>query len=208
MRKNITILWNNAVSLNDDRKSNFVQIIMERVKMFFINRLKHWYIWRKDPSGTLYYRQKGAHIGKNCTFIGDNIGLSSEPYLIKIKDNVRVSFDVNFITHDGGTYVLRQQEPNICIYGPIIVNENTFIGAQSIILPNIVIGKNVIVGAGSIVTKSIPDNEVWAGVPARRICTIDEYKGKNAEKFSYILHDDYETKKRKLLEIFNDLLKD
>ena len=33
----------------------------------------------------------------------------------------------------------------------------------------VTIGDNVIVGAGSIVTKDIPSNEIWAGVPARFI---------------------------------------
>ncbi len=41
------------------------------------------------------------------------------------------------------------------------------------------IGNNVIVGTGSIVTKDIPDNVVVAGMPARVICTIDEYYQKN-----------------------------
>lgn len=31
------------------------------------------------------------------------------------------------------------------------------------------IGENAIVGAGSVVTKDIPDNEIWAGNPARFI---------------------------------------
>lgn len=47
------------------------------------------------------------------------------------------------------------------------------IGACSIVLKGVTIGKNSVVGAGSVVTKSIPDNEVWAGNPAKFIRKVD-----------------------------------
>ncbi|MGG4040958.1 DapH/DapD/GlmU-related protein [Bacillus smithii] len=46
---------------------------------------------------------------------------------------------------------------------------NVFIGANSIILPNVRIGSNVIVAAGSVVTKDVCDGVIVAGVPARVI---------------------------------------
>jgi len=55
---------------------------------------------------------------------------------------------------------------------PVVVKDNAFIGARSIILKGVTIGNNSIVGAGSVVTKSIPDNEIWAGNPARFIRSI------------------------------------
>ena len=57
--------------------------------------------------------------------------------------------------------------------------DNVFIGSGTRILSNIRIGSNVIVGAGSLVNKDIPDNSVYAGVPARRICSFDEYVEKH-----------------------------
>lgn len=50
-----------------------------------------------------------------------------------------------------------------------------FIGSGTRILYNTRIGSNVIIGSGSLVNKDIPDNTVYAGVPARFICTFDEY---------------------------------
>jgi maltose O-acetyltransferase len=50
-----------------------------------------------------------------------------------------------------------------------------FVGAGSIILPNVTIGDNVIIGAGSVVTRSIPENCVYAGNPARFVCAIEEH---------------------------------
>lgn len=50
-----------------------------------------------------------------------------------------------------------------------------FIGMNTIITRNVEIGNNVIIGAGSVVTSSCDHNGVYAGVPAKRIMTIDEY---------------------------------
>lgn len=52
---------------------------------------------------------------------------------------------------------------------PVLLKENVFIGAHTIILKGVTVGRNSVVGAGSVVTKSIPDNEIWGGAPARYI---------------------------------------
>jgi acetyltransferase-like isoleucine patch superfamily enzyme len=54
----------------------------------------------------------------------------------------------------------------------IFIDENVWIGTNVVILPGCSIGKNSVVGAGSLVTKSIPENEVWVGVPARKLKDI------------------------------------
>lgn len=56
----------------------------------------------------------------------------------------------------------------------IIIEDGAFIGAHSIILKGSNIGKNCIIGAGSVVSGIIPENEVWAGNPARFIRKQDE----------------------------------
>ena len=56
---------------------------------------------------------------------------------------------------------------------------NVFIGADSIVLCNTRIGDNVIIGAGSVVTKDVPSNSVYAGNPARFICSFEEYQQKH-----------------------------
>ena len=52
---------------------------------------------------------------------------------------------------------------------PIIIGDDVFIGANSMILKGVNIGDRAIVGAGSVVTKGIPPDEVWAGNPAKCI---------------------------------------
>jgi galactoside O-acetyltransferase len=53
--------------------------------------------------------------------------------------------------------------------GSIVIEDNVWIGANVILLPNITIGSGAIVGAGSVVTKSVPTMTIAAGVPARII---------------------------------------
>lgn len=125
----------------------------------------------------------GVKIGENCE-IYPNVIFGSEPYLISIGNNVRITTGVKFCTHDGGMWVIRNLGYNTqadC-FGKIVIGDNVHIGWNAIIMPNVVIGSNVIIGAGAVVTHNIPDNTVVAGVPARVIRTIDEYYKKNSER--------------------------
>ena len=53
--------------------------------------------------------------------------------------------------------------------GKIILKDGCGIGANSVIFPNVIIGKNATIGANSLVNCNVPDNEVWAGTPAKKI---------------------------------------
>ena len=50
-----------------------------------------------------------------------------------------------------------------------IIGDNVLIGASAKILGDVVIGDNVVIGANAVVVKSVPDNCVAAGVPAKII---------------------------------------
>lgn len=58
--------------------------------------------------------------------------------------------------------------------GKVLLRKNCRIGSHSTVLPDVIIGKNSIIGAHSLVTKSIPDNVVAFGVPAKVIKNINE----------------------------------
>jgi acetyltransferase-like isoleucine patch superfamily enzyme len=51
----------------------------------------------------------------------------------------------------------------------ITIGDDVFIGANSIVLKGVTIGDRAIIGAGSIVTRNIPNDEIWAGNPAKFI---------------------------------------
>lgn len=124
-------------------------------------------------------------MGKNCEIYPD-VEFGSEPYLIKIGDNVRITNGVRFVTHDGGVWVLRNMGlNNIDIFGRITIGNNVHIGWNAIIMPNVKIGNNCIIGAGAVVTRDIPDNSVAVGVPAHVVESIEEYKSKALEKCDF-----------------------
>jgi acetyltransferase-like isoleucine patch superfamily enzyme len=52
---------------------------------------------------------------------------------------------------------------------PIIVSDNVWIGASSVITAGVHIGKHAVIGAGSVVTKDVPEYSVAVGNPARVI---------------------------------------
>jgi putative colanic acid biosynthesis acetyltransferase WcaF len=52
---------------------------------------------------------------------------------------------------------------------PITIGKNSFIGARVMILPGVSIGDQAIVGAMSVVSKDVPDHQIVAGNPAKKI---------------------------------------
>jgi acetyltransferase-like isoleucine patch superfamily enzyme len=127
-----------------------------------------------DPIG--YARSIGVTIGENVHFYGMQSGMfGTEPWLITIGNNVHITSGCLFITHDGGTLILRNEVPDLEWTAPISIGNDVYIGVRSIILPGVRIGNRVIIGAGSIVHKDIPDNSVAVGVPAMVVKTVDQY---------------------------------
>ncbi len=56
---------------------------------------------------------------------------------------------------------------------PIIIKDNVWIGANVTILQGVTIEENSIIAAGAVVTKNVPSNSVYAGVPAKLIKKIN-----------------------------------
>ncbi|SFL16251.1 maltose O-acetyltransferase [Paenibacillus sp. 1_12] len=140
-------------------------------------------IWMED------YIKLGMKVGKNCSIQPDVLFDYSHCWLIRIGNNVTIAPQAYLLAHDAST----KQLIGYTKVGDVIIEDNVFIGARAIIMPAVTIGKNSIVAAGSVVTKSIPDNSVAAGNPAKVICTIEEYieKTKLNQKTSPIYDYDY-----------------
>lgn len=117
----------------------------------------------------------GLKVGVNFNRLNGVIIDPSHCWLISIGNNVTLAPRVHILAHDASTkYFL-----NYTKIGHVIIGNNVFIGAGSIILPDITIGNNVILGAGSVVTKNIHSDGVYAGNPAKLICSVQEYIEKN-----------------------------
>lgn len=133
-----------------------------------------------------YLKKRGLIIGSGCEIL-NGYDFGSEPYLIEIGDNVRITAGVKITTHDGGMWVLRNLYPEFKSadkFGRVKIGSNCHIGMNSMIMPGVTIGNNCIIGAGAIVTHDIPSNSIAVGIPARVIESISEYgekyRGKTA----------------------------
>lgn len=112
--------------------------------------------------------------------IGKNVGISQSALVshcsIVIGDNVDIGGGTLIFTSDFHSldYKIRmsKDDQKCKVNSPVIIEDNVFIGARSIILKGVTIGRNSIVGAGSVVTKSIPSNQIWGGNPAKFLRNI------------------------------------
>lgn len=124
-----------------------------------------------------YARKVGVKVGDGCRIY--ILSWGSEPFLVTIGSRVTVSSKVRFITHDGSTWLIRDEAGRrYQKYRPIVVGDDVFIGSGSIIMPGVTIGSQVIVGAGSVVTKNVPDGAVVAGNPAKYIRSFSSLREK------------------------------
>lgn len=148
-----------------------------------------------------YWKKKGLKIGHDCE-VYSTAHFGSEPYLITIGNHVRINHNVNFITHDGGTWVLRALYNNqeLDLFAPIEVGNNVHIGTNAMIMPGVKIGTNCIIGCCAVVTHDIPDNSVAVGIPAKVIETTEEYYKKHKKDFFYTKHMN-EVEKEKALQV-------
>jgi len=80
-------------------------------------------------------------------------------YGVEIEDNVQLGSHCSIYSHS----TIDSKK------GKIILKKNCKIGTHSTIMPNVTIGENALVAAYSFVTKNIPKNEIWAGIPAKKI---------------------------------------
>jgi len=127
-----------------------------------------------------YLRSIGVKIGQRCSIL-NNINQFSDPWLIEIGNDVTLTPGVLLVTHDGANRLFRREEKGFNpvfgnIFNTIIIKDNSFIGVNTIILPGVTIGPNSIVGAGSVVTHDVLPDMVYAGNPAKPMCTLEEFK--------------------------------
>ena len=92
-------------------------------------------------------------------------------WLIRIGDDVTLAPNVHILAHDAST----RRFLNYARIGKVTIGDRVFLGAGAIVLPGVRVGNNVIIGAGSVVSHDIPDGKLAAGVPARVVCTVEEF---------------------------------
>jgi acetyltransferase-like isoleucine patch superfamily enzyme len=108
--------------------------------------------------------------------IGNNSGLSS-PVLssrssITIGERTLIGGNVRIFDHDFHALDLQHRHSakgEGVKTRPVLIGNDVFVGTNAIILKGVTIGDRAIIGAGSVVGKDVPEDEIWAGNPARCI---------------------------------------
>jgi maltose O-acetyltransferase len=145
----------------------------------------------------------GLTLGRNVSL---NDGFFLDPshcYLITIEDGVVFGPGVQVFAHDASSLKALGKTR----IGLVRLRRNCFIGASTVILPGVTVGENSIVGANSTVARSVPGNEVWAGSPAERLSSLEDYvkmlsqrTGQTFREDEYALDRITEERKQEMIE--------
>lgn len=94
------------------------------------------------------------------TIVGDYVKLGSQCH---ISHNDKIG---NNVVLTGG----------VILAGSVTVGENTWVSTRVIVNPGHSIGKDCFLSTASVINQDIPDGEMWAGSPAKRICKTSMMK--------------------------------
>lgn len=130
--------------------------------------------------------QKGAVIGSNCS-LGQNVNVSNNVHIgdnCKIQNNVSLyeGVELEDEVFCGPSCVFTNDLTPRAMYPKghenyhkTLVKKGASIGANATIVCGHTIGKYAMIAAGAVVTKDVPNYALMAGVPAKRVGTVDEY---------------------------------
>ncbi|MCK6622842.1 MAG: acyltransferase [Calditrichaceae bacterium] len=110
--------------------------------------------------------------------VGDDSGLSgvviNARESIKIGKHVMLGGNVRIFDHDFHQihYQDRRDGTGEIKSRPVVIEDDVFIGTNSIILKGTRIGRGSVIGAGSVVSGNVPAGEIWAGNPARKVRSL------------------------------------
>lgn len=142
------------------------------------NNVKIYSKWNKNPVGGGTGKTVLQTIGSGSISIGDNTGLSHVTIVsrvnVEVGSNVLLGGGVQLYDTDFHPINCTEREDSSKIKSlPIHVEDNVFIGANTIVLKGVTIGNGAVIGAGSVVTKNVPCREIWGGNPAKFIKKIE-----------------------------------
>jgi acetyltransferase-like isoleucine patch superfamily enzyme len=148
-------------------------LLIEQYTRIFTNN--HWHFGSHVKIATycaIFSRESGKD-GVLTLGNGSHIG---DYTIIDVTDNVTIGDEVaigpncTLYTHDHN-YVDSEKAAwkGGLVRGAIHIENGAWVGSNVTILPDIKIGKRAVIAAGSVVTKNVPTNEIWGGIPAKKI---------------------------------------
>ena len=155
--------------------------------MSIVNKFKKILIGYKSSSEDYveYLRSIGVSVGQNVEiFRPFNTTIDTQnPHLLTIGNDVQITGPVTILTHDYSWSVLKRKYGYI--YGnqrKTVIGNNVFIGWGATILGGSQVGDNVIIGANAVVSGHVDSDSVYAGNPAKKLITLDEFRVKREKK--------------------------
>jgi acetyltransferase-like isoleucine patch superfamily enzyme len=132
-------------------------------------RLEAWDKYGADSYTPEIIIKNNVRFGADC-----HIGCINK---VIIGNNVLIASKVFITDHTHGQVSRAELEKTplerpLFSLGPVIIEDNVWIGENVVVMPGITIGKNSIIGANAVVTKSVPENSVAVGVPATILRTL------------------------------------
>jgi maltose O-acetyltransferase len=148
---------------------------------FFLRVFRRFDAWLQRQRAALL-RHQFATCGRNVSIqwpvvingadhlhVGDRVSINAFVHIwaqggVRIGDDSLIASHVAItsLTHSlaGGKY------SETCLYQPIEIGRNVWIGTHAVILPGVKIGDNAVVGAGAVVTRDVAPGTVVVGIPA------------------------------------------
>jgi len=179
----------------------------------FLIKIAKLYYYSNEKRFIKHLRFKGILIGDKIKFYGELRSIRidlTRPSLVEIGDNVAFNRNFTLLTHDYISKVfLHKYNDFLPSSGKVVIGNNVSFGQNCTVLKGVRIGNNCFIGYGSVVTKDIPDNSVAIGIPAKVICTIEEYyeRRKNQcidEAFTYARSIKERYKRMPVIEDFRE----
>lgn len=115
----------------------------------------------------VYHSNKAIEIGNNV-FVGRNCEFNIKES-ISIGDYTMIASGCKFVDFDHGKGLFTEIGLQNAEVDPIRIGRDVWLGFNVIILKGVLIGDGAVVAAGSVVKCNIPSNEIWGGIPARKI---------------------------------------
>ena len=116
----------------------------------------------------------GQHFSPKL-LIGEGVSFNSYCHVgvinrVEIGDNVMIGSFVLITDHSHGELARSEipfAERPLLSKGPVIIEDNVWIGEHACIMPGVTIGEGSIIGANAVVTHDVPPYSVAVGVPAK-----------------------------------------
>lgn len=147
-----------------------------------LKRLRRRFLYGdKSDSATYLNHLKsiGIEIGDGCVVWSPELTHIEEanPHLITIGSHVDMTGPVTILCHDYSVGVTKRWSHGEVLGSQkkVTIGNNVFLGWGCTVLAGTTIGDNAVIGAHAVATGNLPGGFIYAGSPAKPVCSIEEY---------------------------------